>query len=251
MQARLRGAAAGASIRVEPELPGSSPVPRAIAMTPKLPRIAQSLLLSLLLASPILPAADRGLYVTALLGSAQQSDQRVEFSGAGPVQQRDARLDAGILTGAALGWQFENGWRLEGEFAYQSVDSELSGFVAPAPQGSGNYASTSVAINALYSVDLFGSPRARSYFGAGLVRLTEVDIDFETAAGERSYSGSGSGFQLLAGARYDLGERWYLDAGLRWLKASSLDLDAEAGAVGRLRADYEPWAVTVGVGWRF
>lgn len=220
-------------------------------MTPKLPEIPRLTILCLLLASPALPAADAGFYATALLGSTQQSDQRVEWSGSGPSQRREARLDRGIFSGATLGWAFENGWRLEGEFAYQSVDSELSGFVAPAPQGSGNYASTSLAINALYSVDLFGSPRARSYFGAGLVRLTEVDIDFETAAGERSYSGSGSGFQLLAGARYDLGERWYLDAGLRWLKASSLDLDGEGGAVGRLRADYEPWAVTVGLGWRF
>lgn len=220
-------------------------------MTQKLPRPLMPLLLSLLLASPLLPAADHGLYATALFGAAQQSDQRVGFSGAGPSQQRDARLDGGFLSGAALGWQFENGWRLEGEFAYQSVDSELSGFVAPAPTGKGNYASTSLTINALYRVDLFGSPRVQSYFGAGLVRLTEVDIDFETAAGERSYSGSGNGFQLLAGARYDLGERWYLDAGLRWLKASALDLDGETGAIGRLRADYEPWAVTLGVGWRF
>lgn len=220
-------------------------------MTQKLPRPLMPVLLILLLASPLLPAADPGLYATALIGAAQQSDQRVGFSGAGPGQQRDARLDGGFLSGAALGWQFESGWRLEGEFAYQSVDSELSGFLAPAPTGKGNYASTSLAIHALYQVDLFGSPRVRSYFGAGLVRLTEVDIDVESAAGERSYSGSGHGFQLLAGARYDLGERWYLDAGLRWLRASSLDLDGEAGAIGRLRADYEPWAVTLGVGWRF
>ncbi|MCU0756560.1 MAG: outer membrane beta-barrel protein [Xanthomonadales bacterium] len=207
--------------------------------------------LLLLLASPALPAADGGLYATALLGSAQQSDQNFEWTGTGPSQRRDARLERGLFSGAALGWAFENGWRIEGEFAYQSVDSELNGFIAPAPQGKGNYASTSLAINALYSADLFGTPRVRSYFGAGLVRLTEVDVDFETAAGERSFSGSGNGIQLLFGARYDLGERWYLDTGLRWLRASSLDLDAEGGAVGRIRSDYAPWALSVGIGWRF
>jgi opacity protein-like surface antigen len=202
-------------------------------------------------ASGSIHAAEPGPYATALFGLASQSDQALDFSGAGPAQSADASLDRGGLAGGALGWEFGNGWRLEGEFAYQSVDSDVSGFAGPAPNGSGNFASTSVAINAIYGFDLFGSPRTTTYIGAGLVRLTEVDVDFDTPAGERSYSGSGNGFQLLFGARYALGERWYLDAGLRWLRASSLELDAEDRAVGRIDADYEPWAVTVGIGWRF
>lgn len=196
-------------------------------------------------------ADEAGLYATALFGLANQSDQSLAFSGGGAARSADAALDRGGLAGGALGWDFGNGWCIEGEFAYQSVDSEVVGFAAPAPNGSGNFASTSVALNALYHVDLFGSPRTTTYVGAGLVRLTEVDIDFDTAAGERSYSGSGNGFQLLFGARYALGGNWYLDAGLRWLRASSVELEGEDGAVGRIDADYEPWAATVGVGWRF
>lgn len=196
-------------------------------------------------------AAEPGAYATATFGLANQSDQAFEFSGAGPSQSADAALDRGGLAGGAIGWDFGTGWRVEGEFAYQSVDSDVTGFAAPAPGGSGNYASTSVALNALYHFDLFGSPRTTTYVGAGLVRLTEVDIDFDGGTGERSYSGSGNGFQLLFGARYQLGERWYLDAGLRWLRASSLELDGEDGTLGRLEADYEPWAATVGIGWRF
>lgn len=196
-------------------------------------------------------AAEPGAYATALFGIANQSDQTLDLSGTGAAQSASAALDRGGLAGGSIGWQFGNGWRIEGEFAYQSVDSDISGFTAPGPAGSGNFASTSVALNALYAFDLFGSPRTTTYVGAGLVRLTEVDIDFDTAAGERSYSGSGNGFQVLFGARYALGERWYLDAGLRWLRASSLELDGEDGAAGRIEADYEPWAATVGIGWRF
>lgn len=202
-------------------------------------------------ASGAVHAAEPGPYASALFGLASQSDQALDFSGAGPAQTADASLDRGVLSGGALGWDFGNGWRLEGEFAYQSVDSEVSGFAAPASNGSGNFASTSVALNAIYGFDLFGSPRTTTYIGAGVVRLTEVDVDFETSAGERSYSSSGSGFQVLFGARYALGERWFLDAGLRWLRASSLELDGEDGAAGRIEADYEPWAATVGIGWRF
>lgn len=206
-----------------------------------------------LLATTTLSASEGGAYASAMLGVANQRDQRFDFTGAGATQRRNAQLEPGGLglAGGALGWDFGNGWRMEGEFAYQSVDSKDPGFAAPAPRGSGNYASTSIAVNAIYSADLFGTPRGKAYLGLGVVRLTEVDVDFETTAGERSFSGSGSGFQVLVGARYDLGERWFLDAGLRWLRASSLDLDGEGSNAGRITADYAPWAVTVGLGWRF
>lgn len=106
-------------------------------------------------------------------------------------------------------------------------------------------------MNALYEFDLFGSPRGRTYLGAGVVALTEVDIDFETSSGERSFSGDDTALQLLAGVRYDLGERWYLDLGLRRMRASSLRLDGEGETSGVVRTDYAPWAATVGIGWYF
>jgi len=28
-------------------------------------------------------------------------------------------------------------------------------------------------------------------------------------------------------------------------------MDGEGGATGRVRADYEPWSATVGIGWKF
>jgi len=211
----------------------------------------------LLLAAGTLPlpahaeSESQGLYAIALLGLANQSDQTLRLEGSGPGQQREVALDRGGLAGGALGWQFANGWRIEGEFTYQSVDLDDPGFAVPGPSGDGNYASTSLAINALYTFDLFGSPRGRTYVGAGLVRLTEVDIDFESDGRELSFSGSDSGVQLLFGARYRLSERTFVDAGVRWLKASSLTLDGEDGAPGSIRADYAPWAMTVGVGWTF
>lgn len=195
--------------------------------------------------------ATPGTYATAVFGLANQSDQSLTLSGTGPSQRGNAALDSGGLAGAVVGYGFDNGWRIEGEFIYQSVDSETTGFTPAALTGDGNFASTSVALNAIYGFDIGGSPDVTTYVGAGFVRLTEVDIDIEQGGNEASFSGSGNGFQLLFGARYDLGERWYVDAGLRWLRASSLDLDREDGPSARIEADYEPWAVTVGVGWRF
>ncbi|WP_395787748.1 outer membrane protein [Aquimonas sp.] len=195
-------------------------------------------------------AAERGWYAGVLTGLSGQSDQTLRLEGSAP-ETGKAAFSSGLLAGGAVGYRFESGWRLETEFTYQSVDRDRAVFSNPALQGEGNYASTGFALNALYEFDLFGSPRARSYLGAGVVALTEVDIDFETTAGERSFSGDDSALQLLAGVRYDLGERWFLDLGLRQLRASSLRLEGERDTLGRVRGDYRPWSLTLGAGWRF
>jgi opacity protein-like surface antigen len=198
-------------------------------------------------AAPAVQADDEGLYATALLGLASQSDQTLDLRSPGTPQSRPLSLDSGLLSGGALGWAFGNGWRVEGEFVYQSVDTGNPGFALPGPQGQGeNFASTSFAANVLYDVDLLGSERAKTYVGLGYAVVTEVDLDI----GGTSFSGDGGGLQALFGARYDLGERAYLEAGVRWLDAGRVTLDVENGS-GRIETDYAPWAVTVGLGWRF
>ena len=203
--------------------------------------------------SPALAAApDReGWYATALAGVNFMSDQSLEFSGVETPGSANASLDSGFLAGAALGYGLTPNWRVELEFTYQSVDHD--GLMDPSGTAlaEGNFASTGLALNGLYEFNAFGSDRARTYVGLGAVWLTEVDIDFEQPEGELSYSGDDFGLQILAGARYDFSDRLFVDAGLRYLAASSIQLDGEQGAAGRITADYEPWSVTVAVGWRF
>jgi opacity protein-like surface antigen len=207
----------------------------------------------MLLVAATANAQERAWYATALLGAASQSSQSLAFSGPGGPAAGPARYGAGLFSGAALGRSLGDGWRLEGEFSYQSTELDGAPFSGPAgPAGKGNHAATALAVNLLKEFDLGGRPQVRTYLGAGLVRLTEVDIDFSTAGQpERSYSGSGGGWQLLAGARYDLGERWFVDAGLRWLQTSRLRLQGESGAEGQVEARFQPWALTASLGWRF
>lgn len=211
------------------------------------------LLLALPLALAAVPchAAKSGGYASAFGGATFQSDQTFDYRDGSSIDRGEARLDGAFTAGATLGYGWDNGWRLEGDFAYQSVDHDDGTFSGGGPVGDGNYASTSVALSAIYEFNAFGSETVRTYVGAGLAYLTEVDVDFETAGGERSYTGDGFGLQLVAGARYDLGERWFLDAGLRYLTASSLDLEEEGGSNATIEADYAPWAVVLAVGWRF
>jgi opacity protein-like surface antigen len=187
-------------------------------------------------------------YAQIVVGAATQAARRFDFADGASRDSGKTSMRFGALTGAALGYQ-AGPWRIEGEFIYQSTDMKRAPFGGAGPAGSGNFASTSIAVNALREFDLIGKPSARTYLGIGAVRLTEVDADFEAGNAERSFSGKGSGVQLLAGARYDLGSRWFVDAGVRGLWARRLTLREESGT-GQIDARYRPWAVTVALGWR-
>lgn len=219
--------------------------------------IASSLLMVFAGAAGLATTAEaRDWYATGTFGFVSQSDQQLSYTipGVSGVASPTLPLDTGFLAGGAIGRYFGDSWRIEAEFMYQSVDHpslDLVGIGPVLPSGDGNYASTSIAVNALREFDLFGSPRARTYAGLGAVYATEIDVDFESGGIERSFSGSGPGVQALLGARYSFGERAFVDAGVRYLLVSNVDLDGEENAVGRIKADYEPLAVTVSFGWRF
>lgn len=195
-------------------------------------------------------------YATGSLGFVSQSDQQIAYSrpGVSGVVSPTLPLDTGFLAGGTIGRHVSDAWRLEAEFMYQSVDHPFFSLAASGPglpSGDGNYASTSIAVNALREFDLFGSPRTRTYAGLGAVYATEVDVDFESNGVERSFSGSGSGVQALLGARYSFGERAFIDTGIRYLLISNVEMNGEEGAVGQIKADYEPMAITISFGWRF
>jgi outer membrane protein W len=212
------------------------------------------LLATLIVVGPVAAAAEkRDWYATGTLGFVTQSDQQLDYTrpGVAGVASSKLPLDSGFLTGGAIGRYLNDDWRIEAEFMYQSVDHPVFTLAAGGPTGKGNYASTSIAVNALREFDLFGSSKARTYAGLGAVYATEVDVDFESGGVERSFSGSGAGVQALFGARYSFGERAFVDAGLRYLLVSGVKMTGEAGAVGTVKADYEPLAATVSFGWKF
>jgi outer membrane protein W len=51
--------------------------------------------------------------------------------------------------------------------------------------------------------------------------------------------------------RYDVRERAFVDLSLRYLTTSSVKLDGEENATGRITADYQPLSLMLGFGWRF
>ncbi|MEM9303675.1 MAG: outer membrane beta-barrel protein [Pseudomonadota bacterium] len=204
-------------------------------------------LLALVLAStPAAEAEDSGWYVRAIAGYNTLSDETVrhstgEFAG-------EASFGSGFAGGGAVGYD-TGPWRFEGEILYRSADLDRLE-AATGPITEGNYASLGFGANVLYSFNLFGTDRATSYVGGGLVFLQEIDIDFETPE-ENSFSGDEFGYQLILGAEYDFGARWSGFAEYRWFDAGDPDLDAEGDALGTVNVDYANQALLFGVRYDF
>ena len=59
-------------------------------------------------------------YATVIVGAANQGDQTLDYRAGGSKIKADASYNTGLLIGGALGYEFGNGWRAEGEFTYQS-----------------------------------------------------------------------------------------------------------------------------------
>ncbi len=163
-----------------------------------------------------------------------------------------AEFDTGSLFGGAIGRQF-GPFRVEGEVAYRSNDVSSAGLRGFRQESdAGDFASLGLGVNLLYERNLFGSEKATSYFGGGLVYIQEVDFDLMSDANEEvSFSDSGFGFQLILGARYQIAKDWDLFAEARYFDGGSLTLDSETDSGASLEADYSQTAVVFGVGYRF
>ncbi len=176
-------------------------------------------------------------------------DSRVESPFGG---SSIASFDSGFGSGGAIGYDFGNSWRIEGEVMYRSNDIDgLDLASAPAGTRGGDFSSLGIGVNLYRDFDLGGNPDSRGYIGVGLVQLQEIDMDFDTPSGEISYSDSDSGFQVMVGARYRLDRPWYLFSELRYFDAGSVQLAGEGVATGSLRADYATTSLMFGVGYRF
>lgn len=187
-------------------------------------------------------------YVKALGGVTSLSDADTSVNG-GPADS--AEFSSGAAFGGAVGYDF-GALRLEGELLYRTNDVDRVNLTrAPVGSSGGDFSSLGFGVNLLYEVDLFGSDKARSYFGGGLVYLEEIDLDIDTPGGEVSYSDSDTGYQLIAGARYSVSEPWDIFAELRYFDAGSVTLDAEDGGNGQVKSDYENTSIMFGVGYRF
>lgn len=195
---------------------------------------------SILLATTITAHAD-GAYYVKLFGGA--SDLQADtFSFGGAVTGTD--VDTGVIAGGAFGYDYAGSpWQAEVEYTYRSAD------VTPAASLGigGDYASTSLMVNGLYSFATNGA--LRPYVGAGIGFVTEVDLDIDAGPAAGEYEDSGVfAAQVMVGADYALSDSVGLFGELRYFTAGSQTLE---GASGTIEADYDSIDAVIGLSIRF
>jgi opacity protein-like surface antigen len=206
----------------------------------------QLLLLSFLLlplascASSGAPRGPSGLYARANIGYGQTLDGAFDPSGS----SADGEYSAGMVSGAAIGYDFNENWSVEADWTYRSGDVDSIGAGGSVANG-GDYASVAVTGNAIYSFSTSGA--WRPYIGAGLGFLQEIDADLQPAIGEVSDRGAFA-YQLLGGVGYRLSEAIELTLEGRYLGTSGVELE---GGGQSFEADYDHMGVLFGLRWQF
>ena len=202
---------------------------------------------SLLLASNSAHAGTEssGLYLDFFGGFSGLSNGNLIQSGA----TSKGNYDGGTIVGMALGKHLNKDWDLEAEWFYRS--NEISSVTGGAFNGvsEGDFASTNLMFNALYT--FYASDKIKLYCGLGVGLMQEVDIDMTIGGGEQEFSDNWVlAAQLILGASYPINASFSATAEVRYHYASSPDLEASNGG-SRLKADYSGYSALIGLRYSF
>ncbi len=207
---------------------------------------------TVMLLSPLAIAAGDHWSLVPHFGLSVLGDQSADVVGADGIDDGKSSIavDQGFTAGLSVRYDYaDSPWISEFGWEYRSNDSRATtagGLLLP----SGNYASNTFYINGRYV--LSSGSRLSTWVGGGVTWLQEVDLDSEDAAGERSFSDSGSvGYQAMVGVDYELSSRFYLTGEFRYSNQTGLDLSEEGGDGSVNGIDYQPVTLGLGVGYRF
>ncbi len=169
----------------------------------------------------------RGVYLKLFGGLGQLQDADLALAdGIGGFSEGDVAFEVGFVAGGAVGWRFSDHWALEAEVAFRrdTIDSfEASGTTVA---DSGDFSSTSVLANLLFSFDT--NWRLDPYVGLGYGFVDRLDVDLDRAGGftgDLSYRGDSFAWQALVGLEARVHPRWSLFLEGRYFDVLDGDLD--------------------------
>ena len=199
-----------------------------------------------------LAADDKPWYATANLGLGTLSDETLTFSDGTTSESVSASYEASFAGGGTIGYQFANGWSLEGELMYRRNELEPVSIDGLGDFSGGDFASLGFGVNALYRFGIGSSGRLQGYAGPGIVYFQEIDIDFENGGQQEiSFESDDTAWQFKLGGRYDFSDRWFVDAAATYLVASGVRMELPADPTQAIESDYDHLMLSLGVGWRF
>lgn len=161
--------------------------------------------------------------------------------------------DRGLLSGAAFGKQVSPAWALEVEWFYRSNEVKSMNGGSLNGVNDGDFASTNLMFNAVYTFGQGGPAFAgiTPYVGLGLGFMQEVDIDLTIEGVEREHSDNWvPAAQLIAGALYPINDSFSAFFELRYHYAGSPEMDSTSGGA-KVEADYNGASALLGLRYAF
>ena len=212
--------------------------------------ISIALSLSLFISNDAMADDDR-FYVSGNLGVGFLGSETLSYSDPSQSSTAKAEFDASFAGGGTFGYYVTDNWRLEADLMYRRNDLKNITLDGVGFSTGGDFASLSFGVNALYEFQPTSNPKLKTYVGAGIAFVQEIDIDFEVDSTETSFETDETGLQLQAGARYDLNERFFMDLTARYLTVSGARMEFQGDASRVVESDYSPLTFSLGLGWRF
>jgi len=198
-------------------------------------------------------ADDSGFYARGWVGLSGIGTDDLTATVEGLQVTADTDFSAGFTGGGAFGYRYNKNLRAEVDINYRSAENDEVRVPATeiTPEQTitdGNFASLTFGVNGIYEFP--NGSKWTPYVGGGLAWVQEVDIDFEDESGEVEFEGDEFGFTVLGGVRWQPTDGpWFFDAEFRYMGVGEVDLDG--GENGTVTADYDPWSLNVGFGFRF
>lgn len=198
---------------------------------------------ALALLLPVAAQANDGFYLGGNVGVGIPTDS--EFSDG---TNNDVELDLGFAGILSAGWQFENGIRLQGEFAARLNNvGDITGAGSAAPfDGDLN-------VYSLMADVIYGIPTGTKFTpyigaGAGIARVSADSIG-TTLTTTVDDDDTVFAYQAIAGVEYAIHPNLY--AGLDYRYFRTADLEFTSAAATQVDADYENHTITVGLRYLF
>ena len=191
-----------------------------------------------------------GFYAKGFAGYGTLEDAELNvLQGGSATAETEGSFDAGPMFGAAAGYQFNDQWSMELEYAYRSNDLDQGQNGSTITATSGDFASASVMLNGFYQFDV--DWEARPYVGIGFGLAQEIDIDLSggNTGSDGSYSTESPAAQFMLGATRPVSDGIDLFLEGRFYRAFDPEMGAESGSSNpgiRIESEYGHSALLFG-----
>lgn len=158
-------------------------------------------------------------------------------------------FDKGFVSGAAIGRNINTVWSAEIAWSYTS--NTHNGVANGTFAGmDGNYASNLFYLTNYYNFNPIH--KFKPFLGLSMVIAQEIDLDFENASTEISYSSGGEiGYALTAGSQYSVSDKYSLFGNIVYNNLGKMNLTSENSSDRIRDIKYNPLHITIGLKYNF